>query len=90
MGLLEGERNEIEKGINEGRIHIDDVILFLEGHAMGDFEGVLYGVGKTGEVGNIGAVLVGEGIVIVWVRLTAVVVSVERGVNCNVQKVHLL
>ncbi len=88
--LLEGKRDKIKKSINEGRTHIDDVILFLESHAMGDFKvGMLIGVGATRVVQDVGDI-VGERIVSMWVRLTAGVVSIEDGVDCNVQKVHLL
>ncbi len=38
VGLFEGNQDKVMESINEGRVHVDDVVALLECHAMGDFD----------------------------------------------------
>jgi hypothetical protein len=89
VGLFEGNWDEVEESIDEGGVHVDDVIALLECHAMGDFDvGEIIGVGAFNLVGyirNFGR----KRVVRIGVCLAAEVVAVEGGIDGNVRKIHL-
>jgi hypothetical protein len=52
--LFEGYWYEIEESVDEGRVHVDDVVVPLECHAVGDFDiGAIVGVSASTVVGYI-------------------------------------
>ncbi len=52
--MFEGYQDEVEESIDEGGVHIDDVVALLECHAVGDFDiGAIVGVGASTVVGYI-------------------------------------
>ncbi len=54
VGLFEGNRDKVKESVNEGGLHVDDIIALLECHAMGDFDvGTIVGVGAPTVVGYI-------------------------------------
>ena len=90
VGLPERDRNKVEEGVNERRVHVDDVIASFLGHAVRCFDGStgvrVDGTGIIGHVVGLG----GEGIVAIGIRLRAGVVCVECVVDGKVQQFHLL
>jgi hypothetical protein len=89
VGLFEGIRDKVKESINEGRVHVDDVIALLECHAVGDFDvGTIVSVGASTVVGYIQD-FSRKRVVRIGVYLTAGVVAVEAGINGNVQEIHL-
>jgi hypothetical protein len=89
VGLFEGNRDEVKESIDEGRVHVDDVVASLECHAVGDFDlGAIVGVGKStilGYIRNFGR----KRVVRIGVCLPTGVVAIEEGINGNVQEIHL-
>ncbi len=90
--MFEGYRDKVKESVDEGRVHVDDVVALLECHAVGDFDiGAIVGVGAFTEVGYIcnfkrkRIVRIG-----VWVCLAAGTVAIEGGINGNIQEIHLL
>ncbi len=82
--LFEGYRDKVKESVNEGRLHVDDVVALLEYHAVGDFNiGAIVGVGASTVVGYIHDF---RGIWIVRIRvcLATRIVSVEGGIDGNV------
>ncbi len=72
------------KSVNEGGVHVDDVVGLLECHAMGDFNvGTIVGVSASTVVGYIHDFR-GKWIVHIGVCLATGIVSVEGGINGNV------
>jgi hypothetical protein len=52
--LLEGNGEEVKESVDEGRVHVDDVVGLLECHAVCEFDiGMIIGVGALTVVGNI-------------------------------------
>ncbi len=89
VGLFEGNQDEVEESINEGGVHVDDVILLLEYHTVGDFDvGQIVGVGTSTVVGYI-CDLGRKRVVRIGVCLATGVVAVEGGIDGNVQEGHL-
>jgi hypothetical protein len=74
--LFEDNRDKVEESINEGGLHVDDVVALLECHPIGDFDiGTIVGVGASTVVGyicNFGR----ERVVRIGVCLTARLVAV--------------
>jgi hypothetical protein len=91
IGLFEGNRNEVKESIDEGRVHVDDVVVLLECHAICDFDvGAIIGVGASTLVGYIHN-FKRKTIVRIGVCLAALVVAIEGGIdgNIKVQENHL-
>ena len=69
--LFEGDRNKVEEDINEGRVHVDDVVLPFVGHGVRGFDSVTFvrvnGTCIIWDIVNLG----GEGIVFDGICLTA-------------------
>ncbi len=87
--MFEDYHDEVEESINEGRVHVDDVVALLECHAIGDFDiGAIIGVGAPTVVGYI-CNFKGKCIVCIGVCLAAGIVSVEGGIDGNIQEIHL-
>ncbi len=87
--MFESNQDKVEESVDEGRVHVDDVIALLVCHAVGDFEvGAIVGVGASTVVGYIRD-FKRKRIVCIGVCLAARVVAVEGGVDCNVQENHL-
>ena len=84
VGLLEGDRNEVQKGVDERRVHVDDVVATFHGHGVRGLD-VQAGVrvGGAGVVGYIGW-FGGEGIVGNGIGLAAGVVRVEGGIDRDI------
>ncbi len=88
--LFEGYRDKVKESVNEGGVHVDDVLELLECHAVGDFDvGMIIGVGASTVVGYIHNFR-GKRIVHIGVCLAARIVAVEGGINGNAQVIHLL
>ncbi len=89
VGLFEGNRDKVRESVNEGGVHVDDVVVLLECHAVGNFDiGTIVGVGASTVVGyirNFGRTRV----VCIGVCLAARVVAAEGGIDGNVQEIHL-
>jgi hypothetical protein len=87
--LFESNRDEVKESVNEGGVHVDDVVASLECHAMGDFDvGAIIGVGASTVVGYIHD-FGRKRVVCIGVCLAAGVVAVEGGIDGNVQEIHL-
>jgi len=90
VGLPERDRNKVEEGVDERRVHVDNVGASFLGQAVRRFDGSagvrVDGTGIIGHVVGLG----GEGIVTIRICLCAGVVCVERVVDGDVQQVHLL
>jgi hypothetical protein len=68
--LFEGNGDEVKESINEGGVHVYDVVVLLECHAVGDFDiGTIVGVSAHTASGNI-CNFRGERIVCISVCLT--------------------
>jgi hypothetical protein len=77
-------RSRVKESVNEGGLHVDDVVVLLECHAMGDFEvGAIIGVGASTAVGYIRDFR-GQWTVRIGVCLAAGIVSVEGGIDGKV------
>jgi hypothetical protein len=88
--LFEGYQANIKESINEGGVHVDEVIALLECHTMGDFDaGATVGAGASTVVGYIHN-FKGKRIVHIGLCLAAKIVAVEGGIDGNVQEIHLL
>jgi hypothetical protein len=89
VGLFESNRDKFKESVNEGRVHVDDIVALLECHAVGDFDiGVIIGVGASTVVGyihNFGR----KRVVRIGVSLVAGVVAVEGGIDGNVQEIYI-
>ena len=84
VGLPERDRNKAEEGVNERRVHVDDVVASFLGHAVRRFDGSAgVRIGGTGIIGHVVG-LGGEGIVAIGIRLCAGVMCVECVVNGDV------
>jgi hypothetical protein len=82
--LFEGDWDKVKERINEGGVHVDDVVVLLECHAVYDFDvGTIIGVGASTAVGYI-CNFRGKWIVHIRVCLATRMVSVEGGINGNV------
>ncbi len=89
IGLFEGNWDEVKKSVNEGGVHVDDVVALLECHAIGDFDiGTIGGVGASTVVGYT-CNFERKGIVHIGVCLAAGVEAVEGGIDGKVQEIHL-
>jgi hypothetical protein len=89
IGLFEGNWDKVKEKVNEGGVHVDDVVALLECHAVGDFDvGTIVGAGASTVVGYIRN-FVRKRVVRIGVCLAAGVVAVEGGIDGNVQKIHL-
>jgi hypothetical protein len=52
--LFEGYQDKVKESVNEGRVHVDDIVTLLECHALGEFDvGMILGVGASTVVGYI-------------------------------------
>ncbi len=81
--MCEGEKDEVEESIIEGRVHDDGVIVLLECHAIGDFDvGAIIGVGASTVVGYI-CDFRGKWIVPNRVCLATGIVSIEGEIDGN-------
>jgi hypothetical protein len=88
--MIEGYRDEVEESVNEGGVHVDDVVALPECHAVGDFDiGAIVGVGASTVVGYIHNFR-GKRIVRIGVCLATGIVTIEGGIDGNVQEIHLL
>ncbi len=89
VGLFEGNRDKVEEGVDEGGAHVDDVVVLLKCHAMGDFDvGTIVGVGASTVVGYIHD-FGRKRVVYIGVCRTTGVVAVEGGIDGKVQEIHL-
>jgi hypothetical protein len=89
IGLFEGNQNKVEKSVDGGRVHVDDVVALLDCRAMGDFDvGVILGVNTSTVVGYIHD-FGRKRVVCIVVCLATGVVAVEGGIDGNVQEIHL-
>jgi hypothetical protein len=87
--LFEGNGDKVEEGIDEGGVHVYDVVALFEGHAVGDLDvGMIVSVGGPTVFGIIGNFR-GKWIVRIGVCLAAGIVPVEGGIDGNVQEIHL-
>jgi hypothetical protein len=87
--LFEGNWDKVEESINEGRVHVDDIVALLECHAVGDFDiGMIVGVGASTVVRHIRDFR-GKWVVRIRVCLAAGMVAVEGGISGNVWEIHL-
>ncbi len=87
--MFEGNGNKVKECIDEGVVHVCDVVALFEGHAMGDLDvGMIVSVGGPTVFGNIGDFR-GKCIVGIGVCLAAGIVPVEGGIDGNVQEIHL-
>ncbi len=87
--MFEGNRDEVKESVNEGGVHVDDVVALLECHAVGDFDvGAIVGVGASTVVGYIPN-FKRKRIVHIGVPLAAGVVAIEGGIDGNIQEIHL-
>ncbi len=89
--LFEGNWDKVKESINEGRVCIDDVVALheYECHAMGDFDvSTIVGVGASTVVGHTRDFR-GKWIVCIRVCLAAGIVSIEGGIDGNIQEIHL-
>jgi hypothetical protein len=81
--------DKVKESINEGRVHDDDIDALLECHAMGDFDiGMIIGAGASTVVGHISDFR-GKWIVLIRACLAAGIVSLEGGIDGNVQEIYL-
>jgi hypothetical protein len=88
--LFEGYQDKVEESIDEGGVHVDDIVALLECHAMGDFDiSAIVGVGASTVVGHI-CDFRGERIVCIGVCLASGKVALEGGINGNIQEIHLI
>ncbi len=54
IGLFEGNQDEVKERVNEGGVHVNDVVALLECHALGDLDvGAIVDVGASSVVGYI-------------------------------------
>jgi hypothetical protein len=82
--LFEGYWNKVKESIDEGRVHVDDVIASLECHAVGNFDiGAIIGVGASTLVVYI-CNFRGKWIIHIGVCLAAGIVSIEGGIDGNI------
>ena len=86
---FECRRDEAEEGVDEGDVHVDDVVARFEGNWVCYFcsRAIVVG-GALSEIGhfiNIG----GERIIVGRVHFTGGVVCVEARVHLDVEQVHL-
>ncbi len=87
--MFEGYWGKFEESVDEGGVHVDDIIALLECHAMGDFDvGMIVGVGASTVVGYIRD-FKRKKIVRIGVCLATKIVAVVGGINGNVQEIHL-
>ncbi len=87
--MFEGNQDKVKESVNDGGVHVDDVVALLECHAMGDFDiGTIIGVGASTVVGYIRDFKRNR-IVRIRVCLAAGVVAIEGGIDGNVQEIHL-
>ena len=82
--LLKRHGNEVEEGVNECCVHVDDIIATFLGHGMRRLDGSagvrVYGTGVVGHISGF----VGEGIVVNGIRLAATVVRIKCVINGNI------
>ncbi len=79
----------VKESINEGGVHIDDVITLLECYSVGDFDiGTIVGVCVSTVVGHISDFR-GKWVVCIGVCLVAEIVSIESEINDKLQEIHL-
>ena len=77
VGLPERDRNKVEEGVDERRVHVDDAVALFLGQAVRRFDGSAgVHVDGTGIIGHIGG-LREERIVVVGIRFHVGVVRVE-------------
>jgi hypothetical protein len=89
IGLFEGNQDEVKESVDEGGVHVDEVLALLEYHAVGDFDvGAIVGVSASTVVGYIRD-FGRKRVVHIGVCLTTGVVALEGGINGNVQEIHL-
>jgi hypothetical protein len=90
IGLFKGNRDKVKESVDEGGVHVDDVIALLECHAVGDFDvGAIVGVGASTVVGYICS-FGRKRVVRIGVCLATGVVAVEGGIDGKVQEIHLV
>ncbi len=88
--MFESNWDKVEESVDEGGVHVDDVFASLECCAVGDFDiGTILGVGVSTVVGRIRNFR-GKWVVRIGVCLAAGIVSIEGGIDGNVQEIHLL
>ncbi len=87
--MFEGNQDKVKESVNEGGVHVYDIVAALECHAVGDFDvGAIVGVGASTVVGyicNFGR----KRVVCIGVCLAARVVAVEAGIDGSVQEIYL-
>ncbi len=81
--MFEGYQDKVEESVNEGGVHVDDVVALLECHAVGDFDiGTIVGVNASTIIGFIHNFR-GKWIVRIRVCLSNGIVTVEGGIDGN-------
>ena len=84
VGLFKHHRNEVKEGNNERRVHVDDIVATFLGHGVRRLDGSAGArVDGTGVVGHISD-FVGEGIVVIGIRLAAGVVRIKCVINGDI------
>ncbi len=84
VGLFEGNRDKVKESVNEGGVHVDDVIALLECHAVSDLDvGAIIGVGASTVVGYI-CNFRRKRVVHIGVCLATRVVAIEGGIDGNI------
>ncbi len=87
--MFEGNRDKVEESVNEGGVHVDDVVALLECHAMGNYDvGAIVGANASTVVGYTHD-FERKRIVCIGVCLAAGVVAIEGGIDGNIQEIHL-
>jgi hypothetical protein len=82
--LFKRHRNEVEEGVNECRIHVDDIIATFLGHGVRRLDGSAgVCVDGTSVVRHIVG-FVGEGLIGVGIRLAAGVVCIKCVIDGNI------
>ena len=88
--LFEEDGNKVEEGVDEGRVHFDDVVSPFVGHGMGGFDSgavvQVNGACIIWDISHFG----GERIVLDGICLIAGIVCVEGGVDGIIKEVYFL
>ena len=82
--------NKVQEGIDEGLVHVDDVVLLFEDHGVRGFDSSavvrVNGASIIEDIVDFG----GERIVVDGICLTAGIVRLEGGVDGSIKEVHFL
>ncbi len=81
FSMFEGYRDEVKKSVDEGRVHVDDVVALLKCHAVGDFDvDTIISVGESTVVGYIRN-FPWKWIVRIGICIATGIVSIEDGID---------